>query len=140
MVVPILSILPLSQIQDWVSWTARMGGTQKFEERWFQQLEQDILDTLYKFPHDHVIITGHSLGGGIAQSVANRIGIEAVVFSSPGIIYSATRFNLSLETAERGTVVVMPDSDMVSRIDLQAGAVQRVACREKNGEAAQAAK
>jgi len=82
---------------------------------------------------EYVVITGHSLGGGIAQVLASRLEVPAVVFSAPGIVYSAARFDISLETAERDIVVVMPDGDLVPRVDRQAGQVQRIACRTKDG-------
>lgn len=44
--------------------------------------------------HFHHVFTGHSLGGGLAQVIAARLGAEALVFSPPGVGYSARRFGI----------------------------------------------
>lgn len=102
---------------------------------------------------DHVpILTGHSLGGGIAQVIGARLGIPVVAFSPPGIGYSALRFGLhnftdfqqgynvtnkssrvGVEVAKDLVTVVMPDFDEVPKVDKQVGNVQHIQCRDKWG-------
>jgi len=42
-------------------------------------------------PGDNVYVTGHSLGGAIAQVVANRGGYKMVTFNAPGVAVFASR-------------------------------------------------
>jgi pimeloyl-ACP methyl ester carboxylesterase len=50
----------------------------------------------YRTPAEKVrtVVTGHSLGGGVAQVMATRHRLPAVVFSSPGISYVSQRFHV----------------------------------------------
>jgi pimeloyl-ACP methyl ester carboxylesterase len=49
-------------------------------------------------PGDNVYVCGHSLGGAIAQVVANRGGYKMVTFNAPGVAVFASR-NLASATA-----------------------------------------
>jgi len=132
--VPVLSMLPLDLVQTMISLLYETTPSAKNRALMFDSFEKTVQNVIAEAGVGNVVLTGHSLGGGIAQIIANRLGLPAVVFSPPGIIYSAKRLDLSLETAERGTVVVVPDADVVPRVDLQAGTVQRIACRGFDGE------
>merc|ERR1711937_609849 len=89
-------------------------------------------------PDDYFIFTGHSLGGGLAQILASQLDLPAVVFSAPGMVYSAQRFDADIQSAKRNIWVVMPDFDVVPQVDLQAGSIQKVECRDKAGNPASA--
>jgi hypothetical protein len=112
-----------------------------------------------------VILTGHSLGGGLAQTLATRNRKPALVWSAPGIGFSARRFQMynpdapssrsqdlivqdsspramlhtGMQAAMREVVVVVPQDDLVPRVDTQAGMIQRISCREKDFGFGQAA-
>jgi len=137
--VPVLAMLPLELVQQMIFVLQATAPSAKGRKLLFQNFEKTVQNIIAEAGTDNVVLTGHSLGGGIAQIIANRLDLPAVVFSSPGIIYSAQSLQLSLETAERGTVVVVPDADVVPRVDLQAGAVQRIACRTPDGQGLSAA-
>jgi len=87
------------------------------------------------------VLTGHSLGGGIAQLVAAQLGIRALVWSAPGTLYSQGFFSgnhtgwISEERMQRNVVVVMPDNDGVPRVDSQQSVVQRIQCFRKGHRA-----
>merc|ERR1711920_1118926 len=77
---------------------------------------------------------GHSLGGGIAQVVAAQHSIPALVWSAPGVGFSAYRFDVLSELSARSVVIVTPDGDPVPRVDEQLGTVQHIECRNKEGK------
>lgn len=130
-IVPILSLLPVALVQSIV------GFTGNADVKLWNELEDSIMAG--QSDGDAMVLTGHSLGGLIAQIVAARQQLPALVFSSPGVLYSARRFQILPESA-RHVVVLVPDGDVISTVDEQAGVVQRIACLEKNGQAASAAK
>jgi len=80
------------------------------------------------------VLTGHSLGGGIAEIVAAQLGIKALVWSAPGTLYSQGFFSgdnigsVSEERMQRNVVNVVPDNDDVPRVDSQQSVVQRIQC------------
>lgn len=47
-----------------------------------------------------VVLTGHSLGGGIAKIVSASLGVPVVAVSSPGISLSHRVFNVSLHNID----------------------------------------
>eukprot|EP00913_Durusdinium_trenchii_P001698 g1570.t1 len=117
-IVPILSLLPVALVQGIVGYTGNADA-------------HDAIIASEKDRSDATVLTGHSLGGCIAQIVAARPQLPALVFSSPGVLYSARR--------ARHVVVVVPDGDVIATVDEHAGVVQRIACFKKNGQAASTA-
>merc|ERR1712176_335989 len=74
----------------------------------------------------NLVVTGHSLGGALAQVAAARNKLSALVWSSPGVGFSAVRFGLhsqwsflgaeasggnGVEVARQKVVVVVPSND-----------------------------
>ncbi|CAE7258550.1 Kidins220 [Symbiodinium microadriaticum] len=125
-IVPILSLLPVPLVQSIV------GHTGLADTYMWDGLERAIDKDHRK--SDVSVLTGHSLGGCIAQIVAGRRQLSALVFSSPGLLYSARRFDVSPESI-RHVVAVVPDGDVISSVDEHAGVVQRIACRTLTGQA-----
>ncbi|KAJ3336948.1 hypothetical protein HDU93_001868 [Gonapodya sp. JEL0774] len=88
--------------------------------------------TLEGREHD-VVLTGHSLGGGLASIVAAQAGVRSVVFSPPGILFSAKKFGISQErtdTLAASLTSIVVDKDVVSKVDDVPGAVFHVPCDE----------
>eukprot|EP01139_Manchomonas_bermudensis_P005771 Amastigsp_a175683_243.p1 type:complete len:608 gc:universal Amastigsp_a175683_243:1877-54(-) len=74
-----------------------------------------------------VVVTGHSLGGVIAQLVGARLGLRAVAFSSPGV--SLARYRLALPArAVNRLINVVPQSDLVPLVERPVGLVQSIDC------------
>lgn len=62
-----------------------------------------------------VVLTGHSLGGGLAQVAAARLRLPALVCSAPGMLYSAKRFGVYAEVATEEPM--LPDDELLSNND-----------------------
>eukprot|EP00002_Diphylleia_rotans_P020416 TRINITY_DN3962_c0_g1_i3.p1 TRINITY_DN3962_c0_g1~~TRINITY_DN3962_c0_g1_i3.p1 ORF type:complete len:987 (+),score=200.30 TRINITY_DN3962_c0_g1_i3:63-3023(+) len=76
-----------------------------------------------------VVVTGHSLGGGIAQITGVNNKIEAVAFSGPGIVLSRRKFGeLSLEDINSYAFNIVPQQDIVPKVDLQGVLAQGIRC------------
>jgi len=134
---PVLTILPRLVIQ-WLLQTVHISTARSRERLIWSDLEHEVRRIARERPQDHVVLTGHSLGGGLAQIVAARTGLGAVVWSAPGAAYSAKRFGIEVQALKRDVVTVMPDHDVVPRVDLQAGMLQLIECRTKHGAEASA--
>ena len=82
-----------------------------------------------ELPEDtQVLLTGHSLGGGLAKIVGSLSGHTAVSFSGPGLLLSRYRFGISAESLIEHTVSVVPTHDLVPRIDIHGGVVVQTTC------------
>jgi len=83
-----------------------------------------------------LILTGHSLGGGIAQLIGSVEGIRTVTFSPVGQAVTQSRFTGSLSRRDlpvaNTAVSIVPSGDIVPKIDEQLGVSQRIACTAIN--------
>lgn len=89
-------------------------------------------------PGTTVSISGHSLGGGLATIVGRELGINAVSFAGPGVSLTGVKlgFSKSANDAYRRSLAILPDHDIVSRVDEHTGTVQHVRCRGATGAVA----
>lgn len=114
----------------------------------FDTLYRHVVSLVKRNPGTEFLIVGHSLGGGLAKIVSERalregLSIQAVTFMSPGL--AATGYLLldpfRTDWVDLGlsgrrfpthrhaqTLTVMPDQDVVSRIDEQTGLVVPIPC------------
>mmetsp|Transcript_82346 Transcript_82346/g.128572 ORF Transcript_82346/g.128572 Transcript_82346/m.128572 type:complete len:175 (-) Transcript_82346:222-746(-) len=88
-------------------------------------------------PNRQYYLTGHSLGGGLAKLVSIGTKVPAITFSSPGV--SATRMLVAKDskdgegaedTLHRMTYTVVPDNDVVPRVDYQLGIQIPISCKD----------
>eukprot|EP00931_Biecheleriopsis_adriatica_P039399 TRINITY_DN22531_c0_g1_i6.p1 TRINITY_DN22531_c0_g1~~TRINITY_DN22531_c0_g1_i6.p1 ORF type:complete len:302 (-),score=34.61 TRINITY_DN22531_c0_g1_i6:27-932(-) len=101
----------------------------------FANLLSVALHRIKASPQRRFFITGHSLGGGLAKLVSAKVEqdmgsklLPAIAFASPGIwLTSAALFGESL--GGKGSITVIPDGDVVSRVDFQSGAVVQIPCK-----------
>eukprot|EP00475_Leptophrys_vorax_P007338 TRINITY_DN14647_c0_g1_i1.p1 TRINITY_DN14647_c0_g1~~TRINITY_DN14647_c0_g1_i1.p1 ORF type:complete len:639 (-),score=122.99 TRINITY_DN14647_c0_g1_i1:44-1960(-) len=77
---------------------------------------------------DNWLITGHSLGGSFASIVSIKTQIPSVVFSAPGIYYNSKRFGINTNDLARYVTNIIPDNDVIARIDQAYGDVQYIYC------------
>ena len=89
-------------------------------------------------PGTTVSISGHSLGGGLATIVGRELGINAVSFAGPGVSLTGVKlgFSKSANDAYGRSLAILPDHDIVSRVDEHTGTVQHVRCRGATGAVA----
>ncbi len=70
----------------------------------------------------NVVVTGHSLGGGLARIISSQELVTSICFSPPGIAQSYRKFHLSESQAgalHHASISVIPEYDFVSLIDTQ---------------------
>lgn len=172
--VPIVHLLPMDQIQ-WMLYQLRLWSFSHREEVFWHRLVELSRMLLVLEKDRDVVVTGHSLGGGIAQVVAARLNLPVLTFSAPGIGYSVKRFGISdpfpgnrtptvkksfprehsihpflsslpilssilyrknatvsragIQASFRNSFNIVPQFDIVPRVDAQVAMEQRVDCR-----------
>jgi len=131
---PVLAVVPREMVQWVIYHVRRIGPRGGYETSWDSVIES-INRYKSKYPDAHFVITGHSLGGGIGEVVSARMGIPGLLFSAPGSRYSSRVFGVSEEQMQRNAVVVIPDNDVVPRVDMHDGTVQNIQCKKKDGSA-----
>ncbi|KAJ3355168.1 hypothetical protein GGF32_002149 [Allomyces javanicus] len=77
-----------------------------------------------------VLVTGHSLGGGLAQVVASRVQVPGVAISGPGLGMSYLAYDTTVEAIAKWTVNVVPFSDPVPMADDQVAAQVHLPCHQ----------
>ena len=85
----------------------------------------------YKF-YKNVIIVGHSLGGGLSKLFGRFIGKQAVSLSGPGInaFHYLWNFGLTGENSEIFSIDLIPDLDLVPRVEVSGGTYYRIICKK----------
>lgn len=135
-VMPVVTILSRETIQKMLTWPM-LGGTVvsgllgelkknvSNVTRWTESLDE---------PEAEIVLTGHSLGGAIAQIIASQLALDALAFSSPGTVFISLMFNLSRQRAQR-LVNVVPDHDLVPKVDQHYSTTQKIRCTNRDGTA-----
>eukprot|EP00933_Yihiella_yeosuensis_P058955 TRINITY_DN5977_c0_g1_i1.p1 TRINITY_DN5977_c0_g1~~TRINITY_DN5977_c0_g1_i1.p1 ORF type:complete len:684 (-),score=70.19 TRINITY_DN5977_c0_g1_i1:295-2346(-) len=125
---PILQLLPTSYIQEEIK---TMNIHNFYEHKTVRETlvaaGKEAQQTCEKLHYD-LVVTGHSLGGGLAQIVGSVIGAPTVAWSPVGVLYSMKRFNITQGEVYRNIVNIMPDHDPVPKIDAQRGFDQHIRC------------
>jgi lipase ATG15 len=77
-----------------------------------------------------IMVTGHSLGGGLAMITGAQTGVPSVGISGPNALLSRKAFEpqLSEDAINRYTFNVIPDRDLVARVDDVARLKQNIKC------------
>ena len=76
-----------------------------------------------------LVLTGHSLGGGVAQIVAARLQALAVTFSAPGVVLSRRKFGITMSDIDEYLVNIQPQGDLVPLLDIQGVKAQQIRCK-----------
>ena len=97
-------------------------------------LDKDIDEKIQSIKNDrNIIFTGHSLGGGIAKYLGFKYHKETVNASGPGITSLEFKFsgkNNYYKYFKSNLIDIVPDYDIVSRLEISGGVRYRVLCEK----------
>ncbi|CAE7262893.1 EMB2076 [Symbiodinium sp. CCMP2592] len=103
---------------------------ESMQKQYFSNLLAHVRSRTTQLPDRRFYITGHSLGGGLAKLVAAKTHMQAVTFMAPGLgttSYVVYREHL-LEDLRHIALTIMPENDVVSRVDTQTGITVKTDC------------
>jgi hypothetical protein len=85
-------------------------------------------DSFYK----NVVIVGHSLGGGLCKIFGRLVKRQAISLSGPGVnaFHHLWGYMGDSENFEISAIDLVPDMDLVPRVEISGGTVYRVICKE----------
>jgi len=121
------------------------------EAEYYQPLVQRVREISSESADNRtVILTGHSLGGGLARIVGALTTLPSVSFAPPGIALSHRKYSVVSESRGSGegndmkpkkrlqikgiralhdqSVAVLTDSDWIPQVDQQVGLIQKIMC------------
>ena len=99
-------------------------------DEYLKKLKLAYNDFEYKF-YDNVVIVGHSLGGGLAKLFGRMVKKQAISLSGPGInaFYSLWNYEGESENFEISAIDLVPDRDLVPRVEVSGGTIYRIICK-----------
>ncbi len=121
---PTIRIWPASTasiVMEWLHEMLQLFGLRSGHSR---EYYVPIINYVKKLKEDgkNVVVTGHSLGGGLARIISSQELVTSICFSPPGIAQSYRKFHLSEShggTLHHASISVMPEYDFVYLIDTQ---------------------
>lgn len=119
-----------SAVIEWLHGTLQLFGLQSITAVAYYKPVAEYVRAI-KEQGREVVLTGHSLGGGLARVVGSLEMVTSICFSPPGIAQSYRKFHIGLEQRSRlhhSSISVIPEYDFVPMIDTQVGLVQRIGC------------
>lgn len=120
---------------SWLKGLLFSNPTSTFDNRYYyNQVENYLYDVLdistYNAQGFQIFLTGHSLGGGVSEIVGARLQIPSITFSSPGVVMSRHKFDISLEDINTYTLNIVPEGDAIPMFDIQGILAQKIRCEE----------
>jgi len=81
----------------------------------------------------NVVFVGHSLGGGLAKIIGKIVGRDSVSLSGPGInaFHSLWNYTGNSTYFELTSVDIIPDLDLVPRVEISGGTIYRLICLQR---------
>lgn len=131
LVFPTIRIWPdstSSVVIEWLHETLQLFGLQQQA-----QYYRPLVEYVRAIKGRNVVLTGHSLGGGLARIVGALEKATSICFSPPGIAQSYRKFSVGAQALDRAllhemSVSVIPEHDFVPMIDTQVGLIQLISC------------
>lgn len=81
-------------------------------------------------PDEDVLITGHSLGGGLAKILSLQTGIQSVAVSGPGVRFIGQFYkNETVKNIKLTILDVIPGEDLIARVDQSIGSQMNIPCK-----------
>ena len=97
----------------------------------------DVLNETYKnhyeeFEKNNVVIVGHSLGGGLSKILGKMVRKPSISLSGPGAnaFHSLWGKEGISDNFDITTIDLVPDMDLVPRVEVSGGTIYRIICRE----------
>jgi len=128
---------------EWLQETQVLFGLRKKQEYYTQ-----IAHYISTLQGRKIVLTGHSLGGGLARIAGALQRVPSISFSPPGLGQSFRKFQAALLKLEdidssqhksvlhpdlfHETVSVVPENDPITKIDTQVGNIQYIMCKSSN--------
>ena len=80
----------------------------------------------------NIVIVGHSLGGGLSKILGRFLGKQAISLSGPGVnaFHTLWEYEGSSENFEISAIDLVPDMDLVPRVEVSGGTIYRIICKE----------
>lgn len=80
----------------------------------------------------NVVIVGHSLGGGLCKILGRLVNKQAISLNGPGVnaFHSLWGYAGKSENFEISAIDLVPDMDLVPRVEVSGGTVYRIVCKE----------
>ena len=99
-------------------------------DEYLKLLQDAYIENEYSF-YKNVVIVGHSLGGGLAKLLGRIMKKEAISLSGPGVnaFHSLWQYEGKSENFEISVVDLVPDMDLVPRVETSGGTVYRIICK-----------
>ena len=135
----LLNTISLSQLESLTSrvinWllTIPLRLLEKFTlfKRYRESLEKQIGQEIEKINGTrNILIAGHSLGGGLSKFLGLKFHKESIAFSGPGItpLEYKLKNEIDYKYYKMNLIDVIPDYDVIPRIENTAGIKYRVLC------------
>ena len=85
-----------------------------------------------EFDGNNVIIVGHSLGGGLSKILGKMVKKPSISLSGPGAnaFHSLWGEDGISDNFDITTIDLVPDMDLVPRVEVSGGTIYRIICRE----------
>ena len=85
----------------------------------------------YKSFYNNIVIVGHGLGGGLAKLLGRLLNKQAISLSGSGInaFHTLWGYEIQSENFEMSSIDLVPDMDLVPRVEISGGTVYRIICK-----------